>query len=358
MSIISGDLSRMSGARGNGSWVPGSRLAALSRSAWSFHKSIRTGVERGSLRVQWGLTEDAGGSGNGPGPLARGWRGSWVRLAREMAWPPSPDLPSAVHEGNGQGGTRHASCSGPLYRWGNRGRVRSQIAESSVYCKARSHLHASQWTPFRDAAPRKRPLLGTEHHLSWNKPQKSRQSVSVIGLSVCLAVFEWGRDLEMLERDGRQGWFHSSPSMKEEASKSSLNTQGKGASDTCTRSPRHRCWAAERGTHSGGGWLPGLLCGRRAAGVVSTGVCLSADHGDVINTCTPLTWASYSWGHRYNEPPCVILQGLFFEKLRAHYRHYPANSPTTQRSVFIYLFLFPQSQPQRRALWKRGHLCD
>lgn len=163
----------------------------------------------------------------------------------------------------------------------------------------------------------------------------------------------------MLERNGRQGWFYSSPSMKEEATKSLLNTQRKDASET----PAHT--APDTGAGQGStartqvaGGLPGFLCGRWAAGAGSTGVCLSVGHGDVINTCTPLTWASYSRGHRYNEPPRVILQGLFFEKLRAHYRHYPANSPTTQRSVFIYLFLSPQSQPQRRALRKRGHLCD
>lgn len=48
-------------------------------------------------------------------------------MARKMARPPLPGRPSAVHEGNGQGGMRHTSCTGPLYRWGNRGRVRCQL---------------------------------------------------------------------------------------------------------------------------------------------------------------------------------------------------------------------------------------
>ena len=64
-----------------------------------------------------------------------------------MARPPLPGCPSAVHEGNGQGGMRHTSCTGPLYRWGNRGRVRRQlnsvfIAKPSVTFLPRSEHHS------------------------------------------------------------------------------------------------------------------------------------------------------------------------------------------------------------------------
>ena len=128
--------------------------------------------------------------------------------------------------------------------------------------------------------------------------------------------------------------------------------------DTCTQSPRHRRWVGRSTALTQVlGDLPGLLCSRWAAGAVSTGVCLSADHGDVINTCAALTWSSYSWGHRYNEPPCVSLQGLFFGKLRAHYQHYPANSPTTQRRIFLYLFLFsPIPAPEKSFAEERSSL--
>ena len=73
------------------------------------------------------------------------------------------------------------------------------------------------------------------------------------------------------------------------------NTKEGRFRDTCTQSPRHRCWAGKSTVLTQvPGALPGLLCSRRAAGAVSTGACLSADHGDVISTCTALPWPGYS----------------------------------------------------------------